>query len=62
MKASGLYVVTYHFLLEESSGSSSSSAAVFMAGGLAGRIENDVFVFDKKKSIGSLPYNCQLKK
>jgi hypothetical protein len=34
--ASGLYVLTYHFLLE----GNTSPPQVFLAGGLAGRIEN----------------------
>jgi hypothetical protein len=34
--ASGLYVLTYHYLLE----GNTSPPQVFLAGGLAGRIEN----------------------
>ena len=39
MKASGIYVVTYHHLLAEDA----SSSTIFMAGGLAGKELNFIF-------------------
>jgi hypothetical protein len=44
VKASGIYVVTYHHLL----GEDTSSSTIFMAGGLAGKELNTLLLISRK--------------